>query len=243
MDGFEEQDNRKKYIIIGVVAGIVLIAIIVAGVIILRKRAAGEEVFGNSPQGTGKNGGLGVNVNGNVNGAGQPAGGGQPSAPESNVTPMLTNGPVESAAVGTTVPPGPVTPFDETTNRLLSDEEKQQLGYPIEWTVRLRAVRPKGGGDTYPEYTVESKGSDTDGDGLTAQQERNAGTDPTKADTDGDGLTDGDEVARGTDPTNADTDGDGIDDKTEMQNKTLPPPPMPEPPEPVPAPAAGSTSE
>lgn len=239
MDGFEEQDNRKKYIILGVVAGIVLIGIVVAGVIVIRKRASGEPIFGNVPQGTGKSGGLGTNTNGNVN-AGQPTGGGQPFAPETEVAPMLTNGPVESAAIGTAVPPSPVTPFDPTTNRLLTDEEKQQFGYPIEWTVRLRAVRPKGGGDTFPEYTVESKGSDTDGDGLSAQQERNAGSDPSKADTDGDGLTDGDEVARGTDPNNKDTDGDGIDDHTEMLQKTLPPPPMPEPPpDAAPSPPAG----
>ncbi len=55
---------------------------------------------------------------------------------------------------------------------------------------------------------------DEDGDGLSAAQEAQAGTDPTKADTDGDGLADGPELRFfGTDPNNPDTDGDGFNDK------------------------------
>lgn len=41
---------------------------------------------------------------------------------------------------------------------------------------------------------------DTDGDGLTDEDEATYGTDPLVADTDGDGVGDGDEVAAGTDP-------------------------------------------
>jgi Spy/CpxP family protein refolding chaperone len=41
---------------------------------------------------------------------------------------------------------------------------------------------------------------DTDGDGLTDEEEATYGTDPFVADTDGDGVSDGDEVAAGTDP-------------------------------------------
>lgn len=240
MDGFQEEDNgKRKYVIIGIVAAVALIGLVIGGVVIMRQRAAGEGAFGGTPTGSGKTGGLGGTTN--VNGAGgTQAGGGQQFAPETEVTPMLTNGPLESTPLES-APPQQTTSLDPTTNRLLTDAEKAQLGYPLEWSVRLRAVRPKGGGDTYPEYTVESKGTDTDGDGLSAQQERDAGTDPNKADTDGDGLTDGDEVARGTDPTKADTDGDGIDDKTELMQKTLPPPPTPAP-APAPAPSP-STSE
>ncbi|TWG99028.1 serine/threonine-protein kinase [Nocardioides sp. J9] len=43
---------------------------------------------------------------------------------------------------------------------------------------------------------------DTDGDGLSDEDEQTAGTDANNPDTDGDGINDGQEVADGTDPTN-----------------------------------------
>jgi len=65
---------------------------------------------------------------------------------------------------------------------------------------------------------------DADGDGLTTDQELNAGTDPNNADTDGDGLTDGQELSTyRTDPKNFDTDGDGLTDGEEVNRwKTSP---------------------
>ena len=57
---------------------------------------------------------------------------------------------------------------------------------------------------------------DTDGDGLSDDQEVLLGTDPTSADTDGDGVDDGDEIAMGLDPTDADSDDDGIADGEEI---------------------------
>jgi hypothetical protein len=63
---------------------------------------------------------------------------------------------------------------------------------------------------------------DTDGDGLSDEEEAAIGTDPTNPDTDGDGLSDGVEVALGTDPLDPDTDGDGIDDGTEVLQMTDP---------------------
>jgi hypothetical protein len=56
---------------------------------------------------------------------------------------------------------------------------------------------------------------DTDGDGLTDDEEADLGTDPEVADTDGDGLTDGEEADLGTDGTLADTDGDTYSDYQE----------------------------
>lgn len=53
---------------------------------------------------------------------------------------------------------------------------------------------------------------DTDGDGLSDDEEALLGTDPLNPDTDNDGLSDGDEVDLSTDPLNPDTDGDGIVD-------------------------------
>jgi outer membrane protein OmpA-like peptidoglycan-associated protein len=62
-----------------------------------------------------------------------------------------------------------------------------------------------------------SSSVDSDGDGLTDEQERQYGTDPNDPDTDGDGLKDGEEVIQyHTDPLNPDTDGDGIPDGNEV---------------------------
>lgn len=57
---------------------------------------------------------------------------------------------------------------------------------------------------------------DTDGDGVTDEQELLNGTDPLSADSDGDGLSDSEEIENGTDPNNADTDGDGLSDGDEV---------------------------
>ncbi|HON47343.1 MAG TPA: outer membrane beta-barrel protein [Kiritimatiellia bacterium] len=58
---------------------------------------------------------------------------------------------------------------------------------------------------------------DSDGDGLTDEEEARLGTDPFNKDTDGDGLTDGDEVkVYKTDPLNPDTDFDGLTDGQEV---------------------------
>lgn len=57
---------------------------------------------------------------------------------------------------------------------------------------------------------------DSDGDGLTKADEREAGTNPDVKDTDGDGLWDGPEVESGCHPLEKDTDGDGITDEGEI---------------------------
>lgn len=60
---------------------------------------------------------------------------------------------------------------------------------------------------------------DTDGDGLTDEEEVGLGTDPLEADTDGDGLFDGEETATyQTDPLNPDSDGDTFLDGQEVRN-------------------------
>ncbi len=65
--------------------------------------------------------------------------------------------------------------------------------------------------------------TDLDSDGLTWQEERDLGTDPSEPDSDGDGLSDGDEVhEQGTDPLSADSDGDGYDDGDEVAAATDP---------------------
>ncbi len=64
------------------------------------------------------------------------------------------------------------------------------------------------------------KTDDTDGDGLTDEDEINIYlTDPDDPDTDGDGLSDGDEaLVHATNPLDMDTDGDGVVDGEEIAN-------------------------
>ena len=64
--------------------------------------------------------------------------------------------------------------------------------------------------------------ADTDGDGLTDDEEAALGTDPTLADTDADGLSDLDETEAGSDPTLDDTDGDSYLDSWEVTEGTNP---------------------
>lgn len=60
---------------------------------------------------------------------------------------------------------------------------------------------------------------DSDGDGLSNDEERIAGTSVANPDTDEDGLGDREEVKKyGTDPKKTDTDGDGYTDGAEVEN-------------------------
>ena len=92
---------------------------------------------------------------------------------------------------------------------------------------------PNGGGqmeeeqDTSVQPTVPTQPTtpttptqpDSDGDGLTDEQEQILGTDPELVDTDEDGLLDQEEVQNyNTNPLNPDTDGDGFTDGTEVAN-------------------------
>lgn len=58
---------------------------------------------------------------------------------------------------------------------------------------------------------------DSDGDGLSDEEEAELGTDPNDADTDDDGLDDGYEQEIGTDPLDEDTDNDGLSDGEEVE--------------------------
>lgn len=60
---------------------------------------------------------------------------------------------------------------------------------------------------------------DSEGDGLSNDEEKALATDATNPDTDGDGLSDGDEVKIWhTDPMKKDTDGDGFNDGDEIKS-------------------------
>ncbi len=63
----------------------------------------------------------------------------------------------------------------------------------------------------------EATQEDSDLDGLSLQEERELGTDPSRVDSDNDGLHDGEEVYEyGSDPLSQDTDGDGYSDGEEV---------------------------
>jgi MYXO-CTERM domain-containing protein len=94
-------------------------------------------------------------------------------------------------------------------------------------TIAVRAVDAAGNVDATPatyEWTVDTSGEDSDGDGLTNGQEAVLGTDPNDADSDDDGVTDGDEPEPGKDTDgdgkinalDPDSDDDGLFDGTEM---------------------------
>ncbi len=69
---------------------------------------------------------------------------------------------------------------------------------------------------------------DTDGDGLSDEEERNLGTDINSPDSDKDGLFDFEEVkVYGTNPLNPDTDGDGYQDGQELKAGYNPKDPSP----------------
>ena len=65
-------------------------------------------------------------------------------------------------------------------------------------------------GSPYVSTVSAPPAVDSDGDGLTDDEETLLGTDPNNPDSDGDDINDADEVVNGTNPNNADSDGDGV---------------------------------
>lgn len=83
------------------------------------------------------------------------------------------------------------------------------------------APEDKTDGQIYSEEDeiINELPADTDGDGLTDEEEAQYNTDPSLADTDQDGLFDREEIVTWkTDPLNADTDGDSYLDGEEVKN-------------------------
>lgn len=120
-----------------------------------------------------------------------------PAEPVAELTPIDTN--MEDITPTSDVPvfEPVVTPEEEE----LFSEDEDALGEPV----------------LEPEPEMPSV--DSDGDGLTDEEEMVLGTAINNTDTDGDGLFDKQEVVTyGTDPLNEDTDGDGFSDGSEVQN-------------------------
>jgi len=92
------------------------------------------------------------------------------------------------------------------------DTDTDDGGVPDGQEVLLDGTDPLDPSDDMPTGPV-----DTDGDGLTDDEEAVIGTDPLDPDTDDDGLLDGEEVqTHDTDPLDPDTDGDGLEDGDEL---------------------------
>lgn len=71
-------------------------------------------------------------------------------------------------------------------------------------------------------HGTDPNNPDSDNDGLNDGEERNLGTDPLNADSDYDSLTDSEEIELGTNPLLEDTDSDGITDEIEIEIETDP---------------------
>lgn len=95
------------------------------------------------------------------------------------------------------------------TNPNLADSDNDGVADGIEVRQNLDPLNNTIPADVTPYL-------DTDGDGLTDDEERIKGTNPNLADSDNDGLPDGLEFVYGTNPNLADTDGDGFNDGAEV---------------------------
>jgi len=107
---------------------------------------------------------------------------------------------------------------------LMSVDTCHEMQYTLDAGVVYRFGGSGGSSFGEGSSSVTNLPKDSDGDGLTDDEEAKLGTDPFKADTDGDGLTDFEEVRTyKTDPLNPDTDFDGLSDGDEVKKyKTNP---------------------
>jgi hypothetical protein len=124
------------------------------------------------------------------------------------VTTVAEEGVVVDVPVGSTVQA-------EVVGGAPADATMEPMAQPIEVTEGGIAL-------TFVFVLDEPAQVDTDGDGLSDEEEAKLGTDPNNVDTDGDGVQDGGELNAGTDPLNPDTDGDGFADGRELDLQTNP---------------------
>lgn len=102
---------------------------------------------------------------------------------------------------------------------LMAMDKTYETYYTLDAGVVYRFGGGSGKADSgFGAPAVPAGAKDSDGDGLTDEEEAKLGTDPFKKDTDGDGLTDYEEVRiYKTDPLNPDTDFDGLSDGDEVK--------------------------
>ncbi len=113
----------------------------------------------------------------------------------------------------------PESPPPDNTN----DPSSEDSSSPVEEDSSQVDTDGDGLSDEEEEvYGTDPNDSDTDGDGVEDKDEIEQGTNPNDSDTDDDGLSDGEEVSLGTDPNDSDTDNDGVDDAEEVEAGTDP---------------------
>lgn len=110
------------------------------------------------------------------------------------------------------------TTIDPVLDRMLTQSELADYGYPDGWSVRIRSAKDAVGSGYHVELDVVEKPVDSDSDGLSDEREKELKTDPYKIDTDGDGLDDFAEVQYfDLNPNKSDSDGDGVVDSDEIK--------------------------
>lgn len=113
----------------------------------------------------------------------------------------------------------------KSNNNINADSQKSNNNAVSNTNVGLNVNSPTNS-NSIASGSASKITNDTDGDGLTNEEEAKAGTDSKNPDTDGDGLSDREEVkVWKTNPLKADTDGDGYNDGEEI--KTLNDPKVP----------------
>lgn len=166
--------------------------------------------------------------------ANPPAGQSSPSSSSGSSDMPTSGGPVEVVA-STGVSSDPVKDFafvvgadgkpvmnEEEKARVLIGLRSMQNGPMVSVpasnaSVSVNPLAGEGTGGANAAAPRLDGAMDTDGDGLTNDQELQAGTDVKNPDTDGDGLSDFDELKQHrTDPKRFDTDGDGLTDGEEV---------------------------
>jgi hypothetical protein len=101
--------------------------------------------------------------------------------------------------------------YDDQTVDLTGQNALHTFGITGNYSITLEVTDQSGNSDTDTTW-VNVTAKDSDGDGLTDDEESDLGTDPLSRDTDDDGLEDGEEVDIGTSPLDSDSDDDGIID-------------------------------
>lgn len=120
------------------------------------------------------------------------------------------------AVIGDEIPPVPTRTPTSTVTPLPTMT-------PTEEPTEAPATETPTDEPTKEPTATETPLVDSDGDGLTDDQELQLGTNPNQADSDDDGVSDGDEVnVYGSNPLSRDSDGDGLTDGEEVRLKTDP---------------------
>ena len=149
------------------------------------------------------------------------------------------NKPISIENVGGPVPTGVTVDVEGKATATIAPDGSLKVVPEADTTGVVKVKVTSKTGITIDQITVNVLDPDSDGDGLSDNEEATGSknpftenkfdpagepgnTDPNNPDTDGDGISDGEEVERGTDPNTADTDGDGVDDGTEIARGTDP---------------------